>query len=362
MNAIYLTDRIAIGPGCPCFVIAEAGVNHNGDLARALAMVDAAAVAGADAVKFQTFKTENIITRTAPKAQYHIETTGDDKQQSWFDLLKSQELTEEMHVALMERCREKGILFMSTPYDADSVDMLHRLGVVVYKVASTDVNNVFLLEHMADKGLPMILSTAMSTVEELDQSIRAIRGRGLQGLVVMQCTGNYPSVDADANLRAMQTMAQRFDLPTGYSDHVPGVYAAVAAVALGACVYEKHFTLDRNLPGPDHRASLVPSELVELIAAIRSTERMLGDGVKRVMPSEDKNRSILRKSIVAARSMPRGTLIGCSDVRVLRAGGQGMPAHRYYDVLGRITKVALMVAEPIEEDMLGEPLSVHDYS
>ena len=355
MNAIYLTDRIAIGPGRPCFVIAEAGVNHNGDLARALAMVDAAAVAGADAVKFQTFKTENIITRIAPKAQYHIETTGDDKHQSWFDLLKSQELTEKMHVALIKRCREKNILFMSTPYDADSVDMLHRLGVVVYKVASTDANNIFLLEHMADKGLPMILSTAMSTVEELDHSIRAIRGRGLQELVVMQCTGNYPSVDTDANLRAMQTMAQRFDLPAGYSDHVPGFYAAVAAVALGACVYEKHFTLDRNLPGPDHRASLEPSELVELIAAIRSTERMLGDGVKRVMPSEDKNRSILRKSIVAARSMPIGTLISSNDVRVLRAGGQGMPAHRYYDVLGRTTKVALIVAEPIEDDMLGNP-------
>jgi sialic acid synthase SpsE len=354
MTIIHLTDRIAIGPGCRCFVIAEAGVNHNGDLTRALAMVDVAAAAGADAVKFQTFKTENIITRTAPKAQYHIETTGDDRHQSWFNLLKTQELTEEMHVALMGRCRDKGILFMSTPYDADSVDMLHRLGVVVYKVASTDANNISLLEHMADKGLPMILSTAMTTMEELELSVAAIRRRGLRDLVVLQCTGDYPSADVDANLRAIQTIAQRFELPTGYSDHVPGVYGAVAAIALGACVYEKHFTLDRNLPGPDHRASLEPAELVDLISAIRSTERMLGDGVKRVMPSEERNRDRLRKSIVAARPLPAGTTLGRDDVRVLRTGGLGMPAHRYYDVLDRTTKVALMLDEPIDENVFGD--------
>ncbi len=352
MTIIHLTDRIAIGPGCPCFVIAEAGVNHNGDLARALEMVDIAAAAGADAVKFQTFKTENLITRTAPKAQYHIETTGDDRHQSWFNLLKTQELTEEMHVALMERCREKSILFMSTPYDEDSVDLLHRLGVVVYKVASTDANNISLLEYMADKGLPMFLSTAMSTLKELELSVAAIRRRGLQDLVVMQCTGDYPSVDTDANLRAIQTIARRFDLLTGYSDHVPGAYGAVAAVALGACVYEKHFTIDRNLPGPDHRASSEPAELAELISAIRSTERMLGDGVKRVMPSEEKNRNRLRKSIVAARPLPAGSTLGRDDVRVLRTGGLGMPADRYYDVLDRTTKVALTIDEPIDENIL----------
>ncbi len=352
MKVIHLTEQIGIGPGRSCFVIAEAGVNHNGDLVRALEMVDVAATAGADAVKFQTFKTENIITRAAPKAQYHIETTGDDKQQSWFDLLKTQELTEEMHVALMERCRERGILFISTPYDEESVDLLHRLGVVAFKVASTDANNISLLEYMAGKRLPMILSTAMSTMEELELSVAAIRRRGVRELVVMQCTGNYPSVDADANLRAMQTIAQRFDLPVGYSDHVPGMYAAVAAVALGACAYEKHFTLDRHLPGPDHRSSLEPRELAEVISAIRSTERMLGDGVKRVMPSEEKNRSILRKSIVAARTLPAGMLLGRDDIRVLRAGGLGMPAHRYYDVIGRTTKAALTTDEPIDENVL----------
>lgn len=352
MKAIHLTPKVSIGPGHPCFVVAEAGVNHNGDLARALEMVSIAAAAGADAVKFQTFKTENIITRTAPKAQYHIETTGDDQHQSWFELLKTQELTEEMHVALMERCRNLNILFMSTPYDQDSVDLLARLGVVAFKVASTDANNISLLEYIADKGLPMLLSTAMCNLDELEASVAAIRARGLQDLAVLQCTGNYPSADIDANLKVIQTIAARFDLPTGYSDHVPGMYAAVAAVALGASVYEKHFTVSRNLPGPDHRASLEPDELKQLIAAIRSTERMLGDGVKRVMPCEEANRLLLRKSIVAARAMPAGTLIGWEDLRVVRVGGLGLPADRYYEVLGKTTRVALTVDEPIVADAL----------
>jgi N,N'-diacetyllegionaminate synthase len=356
MKAVHLTRRIAIGPGHRCFVIAEAGVNHNGELDLALQMVKVALAAGADAVKFQSFKTENIITRSAPKAQYHIETTGDDQQQSWFDLLKSQELSEDMHLALKQACDASGILFMSTPYDMESVDLLDRLNVVAFKVASTDANNLSLLEYMADKGRPIILSTAMSTMAELESSVDAIRGRGLQDLVIMQCTGNYPSTEAEANLRAMQTIARRFDVPAGYSDHVPGVYAAVAAVAMGAHVYEKHFTMDRNLPGPDHRASIEPAELCELIMAIRSTERMLGDGVKRVMPSEDKNRILLRKNIVAARSIPEGTRLGAADIRVVRTGGRGMAADRYHDVLGRTTKVSLTSDQPIEEQLLGSKL------
>lgn len=352
MKAVQLTENIAIGPGRRCFVIAEAGVNHNGDLGRAMQMVKVAAEAGADAVKFQSFKTENIITRSAPKAQYHIETTGDDQQQSWFDLLKSQELTEEMHLALKQECQKCGILFMSTPYDKESIDLLDRLDVVAFKVASTDTNNISFLEYMADKGRPIILSTAMSTMAELEASVSAIRRRGLQELVIMQCTGNYPSIARDANLRAMQTFAERFYVPTGYSDHVPGAYAAVAAVALGAYVYEKHFTMSRGLPGPDHRASLEPGELRDLIAAIRSTESMLGDGIKRVMPSEEKNRLRLRKNIVAARSLVAGTELCAEDIRVVRTGGQGVTADRYHQILGRITKVPLTIDQPIDEDML----------
>jgi N-acetylneuraminate synthase/N,N'-diacetyllegionaminate synthase len=354
MRTIRLTEKVSIGQNHPCFVIAEAGVNHNGDLVRALEMVDVAADAGADAVKFQTFKTENIITRTAPKAQYHIETTGADHHQSWFDLLKSQELDEAMHIALMKRCAEKGILFLSTPYDRDSVDLLHRLGVVAFKIASTDANNISLLEYIADKALPMMLSTAMATMDELEQSEAAIRARGLQDLIVLQCTGNYPSSDADANLKAIQTLGEKFDLPTGYSDHVPGKYAAVAAIALGAMVYEKHFTLDRNLPGPDHRASAEPAELKEIISAIRSTERMMGDGVKRVMPCEEQNRIVLRKSIVAARAISAGSRFGADEIRVVRAGGRGLSADRYYSVLGKLSKVDLAINDPITIEMLSE--------
>jgi sialic acid synthase SpsE len=359
MKPVQLTEKIAIGEGHPCFVIAEAGVNHNGDLGMALEMVSVAAAAGADAIKFQSFKTENIITRVAPKAQYHIETTGDDQHQSWFDLLKTQELTDEMHVAIKRECEQRGILFMSTPYDTDSADLLDRLEVVAIKVASTDANNISFLEYLADKGRPIILSTAMSTMAEVAASVAAIHARGLQDLVIMQCTGNYPSVAADANLRAMQTMGERFNVPAGYSDHVPGSYAAVAAVAMGAHAYEKHFTLSRDLPGPDHRASLEPDELKDLVAAIRLAESMLGDGVKKVMPSEEKNRMLLRKNIVAARGVTPGRVLGADDIRVVRNGGRGLPADRYHEVLGRTARVALSGDQPIEEDVLVSGVSPH---
>ena len=353
MQTIRLTDSLAIGPGHPCFIIAEAGVNHNGQLDLAIELVDIAARAGADAVKFQTFKTENLITRDAPKARYHVETTGSDAQQTWFELLKTQELTEEMHVALMRRCREKGILFLSTPYDHDSIELLDRLGVVAYKVASTDANNISLLRRMASKGKPMILSTAMATLEEVEGSVAAIRGQGLSELVVMQCTGDYPSVDSDANLRAMLAMAERFDVIPGYSDHVPGAIAAVAAVALGARAYEKHFTVDRSLPGPDHRASLEPDELAHLVDQIRSAERMLGDGRKRVMPSESQNRNRLRKSIVAATDIAEGHHIDAECIRVVRAGGLGMQAHEYDDVIGCVARHAIPSGTPVERRFLG---------
>lgn len=353
---IRLHDDAVIGVGHPCFVVAEAGVNHNGSLERAMRMIEVAKSAGADAVKFQTFKTEAIITRTAPKARYHVETTGDDAKQSWFDLLKSQELTEGMHVALMAHCRRVGIVFLSTPYDPESVDLLDRLDVCAFKVASTDANNVSLLRHMADKGRPMILSTAMTTMDELRISIGAIRARGLRDLVVLQCTGNYPSDDASANLRAMLTIREAFGVPVGYSDHVPGVVAAVAAVTLGACVYEKHFTLDRALPGPDHRASLEPQELGELIRAVRSAERMMGDGVKRVMPSEEANRTRLRKHVIAAADLAAGTVLVPESIRVVRTGGSGMPAHNYDEVIGRVTAVALRADDPIDDDVL-EPFT-----
>lgn len=351
MRRIELAGGRVIGDGQPCFLIAEAGVNHNGNLEMALKLVDVAAEAGADAVKFQTFKAEHIITRSAPKAQYHVETTGGDSTQSWFDLLKSQELTPDMHRALISRCNERGILFMSTPYDFESVDLLDELDVALYKVASTDLDNVALLDHMARKKRPIILSTAMSTLDEVKASVAVLR-KHADAMLVMQCTGDYPAPPQDANLRAMATIGRECEVLTGYSDHVMNSAVSFGAIALGAKAYEKHFTLGRWLPGPDHRASIDPDQLARLVSDIRAVEMALGDGVKRVMPSEEKNRGRLRKSLLAARDLPAGTVLGAGDIVVKRAGGEGLAAGRYFEIVGKRLDRALRIEEPIGADAL----------
>ncbi len=351
MTPITLPGRI-IGPGRPCFVIAEAGVNHNGDLDLALLLVDAAADAGADAVKFQTFKTENIILSWAPKARYHVETTGGDAEQTWFELLKTQELTRAMHEAIIERCRARGILFLSTPYDEDSVRLLDDLDVALFKVASTDADNVALLDAMARTGRPVILSSAMSRPEEIKASADALRRAGCRGIAVLQCTGSYPAPADQANLKAMIPLAELCDAVPGYSDHVPGFTAAVAAIALGANVYEKHFTLDRALPGPDHRASVEPDELKELVRLIREAESLLGDGVKRIMPSEEANRTKLRKFVVARLAIAKGETIAAGQLTAKRTGGIGIEASALHSVVGRVAAANIDVDQPITEDLL----------
>lgn len=349
---IRLPNNRVVGPGQPCFFIAEAGVNHNGNLDMALKLVDVAAEAGACAVKFQTFKTENLITRWAPKAQYHIETTGGDAEQTWFQLLKTQELTADMHRGLIKRCEERGILFLSTPYDEDSADLLAELRVPLIKIASTDANNIPFLEYLAGKGLPLILSTAMCDLAEVKASVDAIRTAGCDQLLVMQCTGSYPAPAAQANLRAMATIARECAVAVGYSDHVPGNAVALAAVALGACAYEKHYSLSRHLPGPDHRASLEPDELAELIRQVREVESALGDGDKRVMPCETENRDRLRKSVLAAGDLPAGHVLTRADLVFKRAGGQGVSPDRYRLVLGKVLTRPLSPEEPITYDCL----------
>lgn len=345
-------NGLKIAPGEPVFVIAEAGVNHNGKLDYALGLVDAAADAGADAVKFQTFRTEHLILRQAPKAQYHIETTGADTQQSWFELLKTQELTPEMHEAIIARCAARGIVFLSTPYDEPSVDLLDRLGVPAIKIASTDANNIPFLEYVAGKGRPIILSTAMCTIEEVEASVAAMRRAGADDLVVLQCTGSYPAPVHEANLRAMATIGKRCNVATGYSDHTPGSVAAVAAVALGACAYERHLTLDRRLPGPDHRASLEPEEFKTLMREIRATEAALGDGEKRVMPCEAANRSKLQKRVIAARPIAAGEVIPRAALTTKRTGGAGLMPANIASAVGRTARRAIAVDEPITEETL----------
>ncbi|MEO5373707.1 MAG: N-acetylneuraminate synthase [Alphaproteobacteria bacterium] len=343
---------LRIGPGLPTFIIAEAGVNHNGSIDLALQLVDAAAEAGADAVKFQTFVTEELITRHSPKAEYHIATTGTDQSQSWFALLKSEELSAADFARVKARCEERRIVFMSTPYDEPSVDLLDRLDVVAYKIASTDSNNLPFLEYVASKRRPVILSTGMCTMDEVRESVAALRRGGCEQLVLMHCTAEYPAPLEEANLRAMTTMSRELDVPVGYSDHVPSLSAALASVALGSCVYEKHFTLDRSLPGPDHRASVEPAELKDLVQAMRAVEAALGDGVKRVMPSEAANRPLLRKSVVAKRDIGAGERLGRNNLAIKRAGGQGMPPGAYYALIGRTARATIPAETPISEPLL----------
>jgi N-acetylneuraminate synthase len=352
-------------------VIAEAGVNHNGDSARALAMVDAAADAGADAVKFQTFRAENLARANAPKAPYQAAAEGGDESQ--LAMLKRLEFSREAHRAALARCHAKGIAFLSTPFDLESLDFLvHDLGVSELKLGSSEITNGPMLVAAGRTGLPVILSTGMSTLAEVaaalgalawgylaragrpdpdgfrelatgDEGQRALRGR----VVLMQCTTAYPAPVAAANLRAMATMADAFGLPVGFSDHTPGNAAAVAAVALGAVAVEKHFTLDRRLPGPDHRASLEPAELAELVRAVRDAEAALGDGIKQPQPCEAANMNAARRSLTAARAIRKGERFDEKDLAALRPAG-GLSPMEFWTRLGQPAARDYRAGEAIE--------------
>lgn len=294
-----------------CFIIAEAGVNHNGDLDIAKKLIDKAVEAGADAVKFQTFKAEELVTKEAPKAQYQKITTGDGNQ---YEMLKKLELSESDHAVLKKYCEKKGILFLSTPFDFESVDILEKLDIPLYKVSSGDLTNLPLLKYIAKKHKPIILSTGMANLAEVEEAVHAIYEEGNEQIVLLHCISNYPTAYEDVNLKAMLTLKEAFKLTVGYSDHTTGIEVPIAAVALGASVIEKHFTLDRNMPGPDHRASLEPDELKCMIDSIRNIEKAMGDGIKRCNKSEENIKTAARKSIVAARDISKGDVIQDIDV------------------------------------------------
>lgn len=348
MNAIDVSDR-KVGPGQACFIIAEAGVNHNGDVELAKRLVDVAVGAGADAVKFQTFKAERLVTPKAPKAEYQLQTT--DTAESQYEMLRRLELSVEAHRDLMVYCREKNILFMSTPFDKESADLLEELGVAVFKIPSGEITNLPLLAHIARKGKPMLVSTGMSYLGEVETAVHTIEQAGNQDLVLLHCVSNYPAEPADVNLRAMQTMATAFDVPVGYSDHTPGIQVALAAVAMGACVIEKHFTLDRNLPGPDHRASLEPGELAELVQGIRTVEAALGQGRKEPAPSEANTAAVARKSLVAARDIPSGTVL-TEEMIAIKRPGTGLPSVMHPYIVGRTLRVDVQLGDIIKFEML----------
>jgi len=338
-----------VGPGQPVFIIAEAGVNHNGNLEMAKQLVDAAVEAGADAVKFQTFKAENVVLKTAPKARYQKETT--DVAESQYEMLKKLELTEQDFAELMNYCDQKGILFMSTPHDQDSIDTLDDLGVSVFKVGSGDIANIPYLKHMARKGKPIVLSTGMSYLSEVDEAVRLIQEAGNEQLILLHCVSNYPAGVSDVNLHAMETMRKAFGVPVGYSDHTLGIEIPLAAAAMGACVIEKHFTLDRDLPGPDHRASLEPDELKAMVEGIRNVEKALGDGRKGPVASEANTADVARKSLVAARDITKGTILSEEWIAVKRPG-TGLPPSLLKYIVGRKARESISAGTLLTLDMV----------
>lgn len=315
-------------------IIAEAGVNHNGQLDLALQLIDAAAEAGADIVKFQTFSARRLVTPVAPKAGYQVAATG--QQEGQYEMLRRLELTEAMHHELLAHCARRQIGFLSTGFDIASVDFLVSLGVRLFKVPSGEITNLPYLRHIGGLQGEVILSTGMATLAEIDAALDVLEAAGTQRgqITVLQCTTEYPAPMADANLRAIQSLAAIFGVRTGFSDHTPGIEAAIAAVALGAGVIEKHFTLDRSLPGPDHQASLEPAQLRQMVAAIRNVELALGDGIKRPVASEIKNRAVARKSIVAARAIKCGDAFTADNLTIKRPG-TGLSPMLWDQVIGR---------------------------
>jgi len=333
-EAIVISGR-RIGPGQPCFVIAEAGVNHNGSLELARRLVEAAAEAGADAVKFQTFRAERLAAPSAPKAAYQRSST--DPGQSQLDMLRALELSSEDHVALAALCREKGLTFLSSPFDFESADFLEQLGVPAFKVASGELTNLPLLRHLAAKGRPLIVSTGMASLGEVEAALRVIERAGDPAVVLLHCTSCYPAEPAEANLRAMATLSLAFGRPVGYSDHTLGLAVPLAAAALGAAVIEKHFTLDRSLEGPDHRASAEPGELADLVRGVRQIEAALGHGRKEPNPAEAETARAARRSLVAAVDLKAGQTLVAEAIALLRPG-TGLPPELIGFLVGRRVK------------------------
>lgn len=313
------------------YIIAEAGVNHNGSFDLACRLVDAAKEAGVDCIKFQTFKSENLVSRTAQKAEYQKATTGDSSQQN---MLKKLELSFADFSRLKEYCERKEICFLSTPFDFDSIDFLNSIEMPFWKVPSGEVTNLPYLLALAKTGKPVVMSTGMCTLQEIREAIDVLKANGTKEIKLLHCNTEYPTPFEDVNLKAMQTMHSEFQLEVGYSDHTKGIEVPIAAVALGATIIEKHFTLDRNMEGPDHKASLEPQELAEMVKCIRNIEKTLGNGKKMPSSSEQKNIAVARKSIVAKTKINSGEIFTEKNITVKRPG-TGISPMKWFDVLGK---------------------------
>jgi N,N'-diacetyllegionaminate synthase len=334
MSVGFSIGARAIGPGAPCFVIAEIGVNHNGSIEMAERMISAARKAGADAVKFQTFRADRLVVRDTPTASYQEANTGQTNQHQ---LLSALELDEEAHHRLLKYCTSEGIIFLSSPFDRESISMLDTLGVPAFKVPSPDCVSTSYLTDMGRRGRPVILSTGMCTMKEVESGIATLRNAGCNQIAVLHCTSSYPAPLNELHLRAIPLMQSITGLPVGYSDHSEGIEVVLAAVTLGASVIEKHFTLDRSLPGPDHRASLEPDEFAAMVKGIRVIERALGSNRKEPQPCEESARRLGRRSLAAARDIYPGEELTADDVILLRPG-TGLAPSREAEMLGKRLK------------------------
>lgn len=342
MKQIHLGDHV-VGDNRPCLIIAEAGVNHNGDLEEAKSLVLSAKDVGADCVKFQTFRSERLVTRDAPKATYQLSST--DANESQREMLQKLELKSKEYTELMSFCDEQDIMFLSTPYNIEDVDFLDDLGVRAFKLSSMHAAEPCFAKYVAKKNKPIVLSTGMASLEEVDQVVKAILDTGNEQLILLQCTTNYPSTMAEVNIRAMVTLRDKFHTLVGYSDHTENETACIVSAALGACIVEKHFTLDKNKPGPDQNASANPSEFASLVKHIRNVETVMGDGIKRASAEEQLVAIGMRRSIVAKRKIEEGELI-TEDCLTLKRPSTGIKPSQIDNVLGRIAR------RTIEDDSL----------
>ncbi len=332
------------------FIIAEAGVNHNGSLEKALQLVDVAVNSGVDAIKFQTFKADRLVTTDAKKAKYQCHKKDADLQ-SQLEMLKRLELSHEKHAKIYSYCKKKGIVYMSTPFDDHSANFLNDINVEAFKIASGEINNSPFLTHIAQMGKPMIISTGMANLDEVKDAVYEINKTGNTKLVLLHCVSNYPADPSDANLRVIHTLEKVFGIPIGFSDHTLGTDVTLAAVALGACIIEKHFTLNRNLPGPDHQSSMEPAELSKLVQSIRTVEKALGHGRKEPAISEAEISSVVRKSLIASLDINVGTTL-TEDLITAKRPGTGMPPSMICSVLGRTVNRNIAAGTMLTMDLI----------
>lgn len=348
MKVVRIGTR-KIGGKNPCFIIAEAGVNHNGDPDLAKKLIDEAHRAGADAVKFQTFVAEKLVTRGAGKAEYQKKNDSTTKTQ--YQMLKNLELSEDDFIELAAHAKKKRIVFLSSAFDEESLDLLIRLDVRAFKIPSGEITNFPLMEKLAGQEKPVILSTGMSGLDEVSDAVSFLKDQGCSDLILLHCTTSYPAPLESVNLQVMDTLRDHFHLPVGYSDHTQGILVPVIAVARGARVIEKHFTLDRSLPGPDHPASLEPDEFTRMVRAIRDTESAIGSGKKTIQTCEIAIRDAVRKSIVAATRIPRGSVI-TGDMLTIKRPGNGIEPKFFRDIAGKTAVCAIKKDAVITWDMI----------